>query len=297
VGTIVQEGNFPTKYGCLGKIEKFSQSKEFRVFNEKKYLLEESLNGDYAFIKAYKADTSGNLIFHSTARNFNPDCARAANITIAEVEEIVEAGTLKPDEIHLPGIYVHRIVKGSSYEKRVAKLRTLDPNHPHLEKPPHPPSLATEHIVDKSEEELEVRNRIAQRAAEEFQNGMYVNLGIGIPTASVNFIPSNIKVTLQSENGLLGMGPYPLPGKHDPELINAGKETVSYQPDSSVFESSESFAMIRGHHLDLTILGAFEVSGMGDLSSWIIPGKSIKGMGGAMDLVSSCPKVRLLITL
>lgn len=285
-GTWVQEGQLPVRYGEDGSVVKTSEPREVREFDGRKYIMEKAITGDYAFIKAYKADTAGNLWFRGSARNFNSAMARAGKVTIVEAEHIVEPGEIPAEDVHVPGIYVSHVVQ-STTPKLIEIYKNSEPKNPDQT------SGAGVENAAKSEAALK-RERIVKRAAKEFKDGGYANLGIGMPTLAPGFLSDDVHVTLQSENGILGLGPYPLKGEEDPDMINAGKETVTLIDGSSLFGSEESFAMIRSGRVDLTILGAMQVSEFGDLANWALPGM-VKGMGGAMDLVANPAKTRVVI--
>ncbi len=233
-----------------------------------------ALRGDVALIRAWRADTAGNLVYRMTEQNFNKAMATAADLVIAQVEEIVPLGALEPNQIHTSGNYIDALVQakttaaelGSSADIRASGVNS-DP----------------------------LRLKIAQRALAELKAGDVVNLGVGIPTLVANLITPAHGIILHTENGMLGVGPAPASGGALDYPVNAGKAPVTALPGSSYFDSADSFAMIRGGHIDVAIMGGLQVDERGNLANWAMPGKPLLGVGGAMDLASGAR--RLIITM
>jgi 3-oxoacid CoA-transferase len=259
----------PTSAGTL-----IGKGRETKTINGKEQVFVEGIRGNVAFVRAWKADTAGNLQYRMTEQNFNRAMATAADLVIAEVQEIVAVGEIDPNDIHTPGCFVDYLVERKLTEEDLGSSA----------------SVGSSKVVD------EKRMNMAKRAFSELQKGDVVNLGIGIPTLVADFISPEDGIILHTENGMLGVGPEPKDGggaMHYP--VNAGKVPVTALPGSSYFDSADSFAMIRGGHIDVAIMGGLEVDAQGNLANWAVPGKPLLGVGGAMDLASGARK--LIVTL
>jgi 3-oxoacid CoA-transferase len=250
-----------------------AQNRETKIINGVEQVFVRGIRANIAFIRAWKADTAGNLTYRMTEQNFNKVMATAADLVVAEVEEVVPLGCLDPNMIHTPGCYVDYMV--------VHKVTLAD--------------LGISASLSTSRRPEELRMNMARRAFAELKKGDIVNLGIGIPTLVADLILPEHGIIIHSENGMLGVGPSPAEGGAMEYPVNAGKVPVTALPGSSYFDSSDSFAMIRGGHIDIAIMGGLQVDEEGSLANWAVPGKPLLGVGGAMDLASGAKK--LIVTL
>ncbi len=251
-----------------------AEGKESRIINDIEMVFVPALKGDVAFIRAWKADTAGNLVYRLTENNFNHAAATAAKLVIAEVEEVVPVGKIDPNNVHTPGCYIDYLV--------TAKLTIED--------------LGSSASVSSSLKKVDKgRINMAKEALKELNKGDVVNLGIGVPTLVADLLTDENDVTMHTENGMLGVGPEPKSGGAMEFPVNAGKIPVTAVPGASYFDSTTSFGMIRGGHIDVAIMGGLEVDTHGNLANWAVPGKPLLGVGGAMDLASGAKK--LVITM
>lgn len=247
---------------------------DVRTLNGQEMIFVPALRGDVAFIRAWRADRAGNLQYRLTEQNFNRSMATAADLVIAEVEEIVEVGEIAPEQVHTPGLYVDYLVQA-----------TLTPE-----------DLGSSADVKGSAKKVdEARMNMARRALKELRPGDVVNLGIGIPTLVADLITPEMNINLHTENGMLGVGPAPEGGGAMEYPVNAGKIPVTALPGASYFDSADSFGMIRGGHVDAAVMGGLQVDEAGNLANWAVPGKPLLGVGGAMDLASGAK--RLIVTM
>jgi 3-oxoacid CoA-transferase len=259
----------PTAVGTL-----VAKGQETHMIGGVEQVFVRGLWANVALIRAYRADTAGNLVYRMTERNFNPAMATAADLVIAEVDQIVPVGTLSPDEVITPGNYVDALVQA-----------TITPE-----------LLGTSASIKSSTKKVdEPRMNMARRAFNELKRGDVVNLGIGIPTLVADLVSPDDGIILQTENGLLGVGPAPTEGGAMDYPVNAGKQPVTALPGSAYFDSAVSFAMIRGGHVDVAIMGGLQVDENANLANWAVPGKPLLGVGGAMDLASGAK--RLIVTM
>jgi 3-oxoacid CoA-transferase len=259
----------PTSAGTL-----LAEGRETKTINGTEQVFIKGIRGNVAFVRAWRADTAGNLTYRMTEQNFNKAMATAADVVVAEVEEIVPVGSIDANYVHTPGCYVDYLVQ----------------HHVTIEDLGSSASLSSSRKID------ETRMNMARRAFAELKKGDVVNLGIGIPTLVADLIKPDDGIVLHTENGMLGVGPSPKDGGGAMEYpVNAGKIPVTALPGSAYFDSADSFAMIRGGHVDVAIMGGLEVDEERNLANWAVPGKPLLGVGGAMDLASGAKK--LIITL
>jgi 3-oxoacid CoA-transferase len=259
----------PTAAGTV-----FAENSETKVINGKPHVFVPALRANVAILRAWTADTAGNLVYRMTEQNFNKAMAMAADLVIVEVEEIVTVGQIDPNQIHTPGNYVDYLVQANT------SLNDLGS------------SASVEASGKKADD---VRMNMARRALAELKRGDVVNLGVGIPTLVADFITPEHGIILHTENGMVGVGPAPQAGGAMDFPVNAGKQPVTALPGSSYFDSADSFAMIRGGHVDAAIMGGLQVDEAANLANWAVPGKPLLGVGGAMDLASGAK--HLIVTM